>query len=163
MPRPKKHWMSNTPEYKSWSHMIERCTNPKHEYFKDYCKIAICERWRNSFEAFLEDMGPRPSIKHTLERIDNNGNYEPSNCKWGTKEEQSRNQRLRKDNSSGVRGVYWDKRLSRWVVEIRVNKKRIYIGSFDTLDKAAKARKNAEEKYWGKVYTNNVFHRKLTA
>lgn len=98
-------------------------------------------------------MGARPSIKHSIERIDNDGNYEPENCKWGTKTEQSRNQRLRKDNTSGVRGVCWHKNMSKWEAVIRVDKKRIYLGSFDTLEKAANARRLAEEKYWGKVYS----------
>ena len=153
------------PEYRSWSSMIERCTNPNHEYYNDYGNrnITICERWRNSFESFLEDMGPKPSFIHTLERIDNNGNYEPGNCKWGTKMEQSRNQRLRKDNKTGVRGLYWNKRLSKWGLEIRANGKRIHVGTYDTIEEAAKARELAEEKYWGKVYTNNETHRKLTA
>lgn len=142
-------------EYRSWISMIDRCTNPNHPYFDYYNKrnIIICEQWRNSFEAFLKDMGARPSIKHSIERIDNDGNYEPENCKWGTKTEQSRNQRLRKDNTSGVRGVCWHKNMSKWEAVIRVDKKRIYLGSFDTLEKAANARRLAEEKYWGKVYS----------
>lgn len=150
-------------EYNSWHGMFERCTNPNNEYFKDYGNrnITICERWKNSFEAFLEDMGPRPSIEYSLERIDNDGNYEPINCKWGTKTEQSRNQRIRKDNTSGVRGVCWHKRDAKWEVVIKVNKKRVHLGNFDNFEEAVKARMIAEEKYWNKDYTNDSL--KLTA
>lgn len=84
-----------TPEYRSWSHMIGRCENENDAKYPDYGArgITVCRRWRESFEAFFEDMGPRPSIKHTLDRIDNDGNYEPGNCRWATKRQQGRNTR----------------------------------------------------------------------
>jgi len=82
-----------TPEYQAWTSMIDRTTNPNCTNFHRYGGrgISVCDRWRNSFEDFFADMGNRPSIKHSLDRKDYNGNYEPSNCRWATRKEQSRN------------------------------------------------------------------------
>lgn len=85
-----------TPTYKSWQAMIARCTNPKHPQFKHYGGrgIVICPEWRHSFPSFLSDVGERPTGK-TLDRINCDGNYEPSNCRWATIAEQNRNRRLK--------------------------------------------------------------------
>jgi len=82
-----------TTEYKSWCGMKERCYNIKNHKYPIYGAIGIiiCDRWLNSFENFISDMGPKPSSKHSIDRIDNDGNYEPSNCRWATPLEQSRN------------------------------------------------------------------------
>jgi len=75
--------------------MIQRCSNTNHKEYPNYGGrgITICERWRSSFENFLADMGTKPSPKHSIDRIDNNGNYEPSNCRWVTQKEQMHNLR----------------------------------------------------------------------
>lgn len=88
-----KHGMFRTPEYKAWAAMIQRCSNPKdNRYYTHGGRgIKVCDEWLNSFENFYEDMGDRPSDKHSLDRIDNDGNYEPTNCKWSTQSEQNFN------------------------------------------------------------------------
>jgi hypothetical protein len=93
--RPVKHNKSKTKEYKAWLHMKGRCYNPKTIQFKYWGGrgIKVCDRWKNSFENFLEDMGFKPSLSHSLDRINVDGNYEPSNCRWATPEVQSRNRR----------------------------------------------------------------------
>lgn len=78
--------------YRTWQQMIERCTNPKRTYYSRYGGrgIMVCDAWLHSFAAFLADMGARPSGA-TLDRVNNDGNYESGNCRWATKKEQSRN------------------------------------------------------------------------
>lgn len=84
-----------SPEYRVWTDMKARCLSPNHPAFSHYGGrgITICERWRESFEAFLSDVGRRPTLAHSLDRIDNDGHYEPGNIRWATWDEQARNKR----------------------------------------------------------------------
>jgi len=91
-----KHGSVNSVEYSTWEGMKARCYNKNTPRYSEYGGrgISVCERWINSFENFLSDMGERPSNKHSLDRFpDNNGNYEPSNCRWATDFQQLRNTR----------------------------------------------------------------------
>lgn len=84
-----------TKEYKCWKNMKSRCLNPGAVGYKNYGGrgIKICDRWLNSYENFFEDVGFAPTDKHSIDRIETNGNYEPGNCRWATKKEQINNQR----------------------------------------------------------------------
>ena len=94
------HGKSRTDEYKAWGTMLQRCTNPRATGFDRWGGrgITVCERWRRSFENFLVDLGPKPSPQHSIDRINNDGNYEPGNCRWATKQEQ-----------------IWNSRVPRWI------------------------------------------------
>lgn len=96
-----RHGMTRTPEYRVWQGLTNRCTNPNNPSFKYYGGrgICVCSSWLESFENFYADMGPRPSPDLSIDRIDNDGNYEPSNCRWATAYQQRINQR----NQNGSR------------------------------------------------------------
>ena len=124
MGRPLKHGQATrsrkTSEYGTWQAMIRRCESPKATDYEHYGGrgIAVCERWR-SFENFFADMGPKPSPKHSIDRDDNNADYEPRNCRWSTAKEQARNRRRRRD-SLDLEG----QRFGRWLALQSVQKDR---------------------------------------
>jgi hypothetical protein len=91
----KTHGFSRTSEYKSWQSMKDRCYNKNNPSFKDYGdrNINVCDEWLNSFECFINDMGKKPSKKHSIERLDVNKGYSKDNCIWATNKQQANNRR----------------------------------------------------------------------
>jgi len=92
-----KHYSCNTPEYKVWAGAVQRVTNSNYAHWDRYGGrgISMCKEWLHSPEQFIKDMGKRPSVNHSIDRINNDGNYEPSNCRWATKSEQMKNRHHR--------------------------------------------------------------------
>ena len=106
-----KHSASKTKEYGVWTSMKGRCLNPNDQAYSSYGGrgITICDRWLNDFQAFLDDMGPKPA-KFTVERIDNDGPYSPENCTWASREDQASNRR----NTRNLTAWGETKTISRW-------------------------------------------------
>lgn len=118
-----KHGQSRTKEYRTWQTMRQRCENPKNSAYEEYgaAGVTVCERWK-SYEAFREDMGPAPTPRHTIDRIDGTRGYEPGNCRWATYAEQNRN--LKSNvfvEIDGVRMVLQD-----WCRTFGINDKTAY-------------------------------------
>lgn len=114
MPTARYTGRTPSPEYTAWRHMKSRCLNPRDKRYADYGGkgITVSDRWRNSFEAFLADVGERPGPEYSLERHDNRGHYETWNCYWATRSEQQRNtRRTRKLTFEGktLTAVEWAK------------------------------------------------------
>lgn len=125
-----KHGLSQTSEYKIWQRVVLCCRS---EEFRDYCRyggrgVDVCSRWvdgeaeKSGFECFYQDMGPRPSKKHSIDRIDNDGDYEPGNCRWATPKQQMRNRGVTKYLT--VRGVR--KSLADWADDLGVKYDALY-------------------------------------
>lgn len=140
------HGKCKTAEYRSWCAMLSRCTDPNSKVFSDYGGrgITVCERWRE-FENFLEDLGEKPTPNHSIDRVNNNGDYEPTNCRWATRTQQARNRRARK-SKLWFTGIQFKK--GGYEARIQTNGKRLCLGTFSTLEEAATVRKEAELKYW---------------
>lgn len=144
----KTHGKSNSKTHQCWKAMKRRCFNinePNYNYYGGR-GITVCNEWRDSFENFLKDMGECPKGM-SLDRIDVNGNYCKSNCRWVTANTQAYNQRRKSSNTSGRTGVYWHKR-GYWSACIGVKGKLIHLGDFKSFEEAKLARENAEIIYY---------------
>lgn len=118
------HGLSHTPEYETYKCMLKRCCDEKNRNYADYGGrgITVCDEWKNSFEAFYRDMGPRPSPEHSIDRRDNNKGYSKDNCRWATKEEQANNKR----NNLFYEYKGEIKPLGTWCRELGLNRKLVY-------------------------------------
>jgi hypothetical protein len=117
------HGRSKRPEWRVWEHLRQRCYNSADKSYPDYGGrgIAVCEAWQ-FFENFYSDMGPRPSLRHSIDRVDNDGPYSPENCRWATRTEQARNRR-----SNRLVTVYGQtKTAAEWIELYGLNPWRFY-------------------------------------
>lgn len=118
------HGMVDTSEYDAWTNIKGRCYNKKNPKYKDYGErgITVSNEWRESFETFYYDMGPRPSTEHSIDRIENNESYSKENCRWATREEQGNNKRnnLLHDFDGQLMT------LSRWCRELKLSYHTVY-------------------------------------
>ena len=141
----KTHGYSRTKLGNVFEGMKQRCNNPKNKNYEKYGGrgIKICTEWLNDPKKFF-DWAIKNGYKEglSIDRIDVNGNYEPDNCRWADNEAQCLNQRLRKDNKTGHKGIYYSEGVYR--VQIRRNKKRYYFGSYKTLPEAVKVLEEAK-------------------
>jgi len=153
-PSYKRHNQCKTRLYRIWSGIKSRCNNEKCNRFHHYGKqgIRICDEWKNDFIQFYEwslKNGYKDNL--SIDRINNDENYEPSNCRWVTNNVQARNKRITKSNKSGFIGVSLEKKSKKWRSELRVNSKLIFLGQYKCRMNAAYIR----DKY---ILDNNLEH-----
>lgn len=133
-----KHGQSQTKLYKVWNSMRQRCENPNLKSYKNYGArgICVCKEWENfdNFYQWATNAGYYKLKRPTIERINNDGNYCPENCKWATPLEQSYNKRT--FNSSGIRGISWSMRRKAWVAQFWYKGVSYYVGQFKDIEQA---------------------------
>jgi len=150
-----KHGLAKTPEYLTYRTMIRRVNSTDPETAKYYSDkgIKVCERWlephHQGLRNFISDLGYRPSNSHTLDRKDPSGDYCPENCGWVTFSEQSYNQSIASNNTSGRTGVVFRESKKLWRASIGFQGQKIELGNFKDMESAVKAREEAELKYFG--------------
>lgn len=145
-----RHGYAQTKIYNVWVSMRQRCNNPNSSVYQRYGArgITVCEEW-NDPKAFIEwayQNGYKEGL--SIDRKDNDGNYEPSNCTFSTSFEQQHNKGISSKNKSGAKGVNYLVKTGKWRARIKLHDKEISLGHFDTIEEATKARKAAEQKYW---------------
>jgi len=139
----KTHGLSNHPLLRTWCSIKTRCTNSNHKSYHDYGErgISVCPEWMNNFSAFIawaEQSGWYEGCGLSLDRIDNDGNYTPENCRWATWLEQNHNKRMNRNNTSGYTGV--DRYLKGWRWQLQTLGKKFVRSGFATPEEAVAAR-----------------------
>ena len=145
--RSKTHGLRSTRLYGIWADIKKRTLNPKDKKYSDYGGrgITICDEWKNDVKSFYDwamSNGYEENKGLSIDRIDNDGNYEPSNCRWVSNNIQNRNQRISKYNTSGYRGVSYHKGARKYQVGVTINGKRKHLGCFITAVEGAIAYNN---------------------
>ena len=143
----KTHGLKNTRLYTVWAEIKNRTLNPKNKNYKYYGGrgIIICDEWKNDVKSFYDwaiTNGYEEDKGLSIDRINNEGNYEPNNCRWTTRVVQNRNQRIKKNNTSGYRGVSFKKSNNKHTARICVDKNRVFLGYFSTAEDGAIAYNN---------------------
>lgn len=136
--------------YNTWAKMLSRCNNPYDDAFPNYGGrgIVVCESWQKDFRSFLADMGERPKDM-TLDRIDVNGNYCKSNCRWATRSAQQLNRR--NQNKFGLSGISQDSKTGAYVAKVHLNRKPVILKYTYDLNEAIKARLDWDKKHGSKT------------
>lgn len=148
-----KHGMSYSAEYSCWRSIIKRCHNKNHDSFKYYGGrgVSVCDEWRSSFSAFFCHIGPRPSKRHSVDRIDGSKNYEPGNVRWATPSEQANNRSTR----SAIFLFGREMTLTEWARELGISKgclsRRIQMGWPEEEIKNTPPRSNGRGHWLGPV------------
>ncbi len=146
-----KHNKSFTPEYRIWAGMKSRCLNKNETQFFNYGGrgIKVCQEWIDSFESFYNDVGPRPTKNHSIDRIDNDKGYHKDNVKWSLPKEQCANRRGWSNSSSSFKGVSWHKKCKKWAANIYISGNHKSLGHYTDERMAALAYNKEAYDQWG--------------